>query len=127
MCARVYTYMHLSMNMYRFIDIPVYDGVLKIHTPINGKTPNIYDRSHDSTRFSSERLTSFAAFFVLDVSGAIRGSQVFRDTGWYLHDARVDRTFRTPAWLLVIFERSEAGRIMSNRQSYDKILEASIL
>lgn len=55
MCALVYVCTHLSMNIYISVNIPVYDGVLKIHTPINGRTPNIYDRSHDSTRFSSAR------------------------------------------------------------------------
>lgn len=101
MCTRVYqwTYMYLySAHTHTQMRASVHHDVLKIHTPINGKTPNIYGWSHDSTRFSSGRLTrslfpSFFFFFSMS-PGVIRGNRVLGDIRWYLHASPVDRTFR---------------------------------
>jgi len=66
MYVYVHTHTHTHTHIARYI---VYYNVLKIHTLINGRTPNIYDWSHDFDRFSLERLTVHSSLtFLLSMS-----------------------------------------------------------
>lgn len=54
--VRVYVYAFISANMYISVDILYTTLCHKIHTPIRARTPNIYERSRDFSRFFSASL-----------------------------------------------------------------------